>query len=188
MRILGRLRERARQPMEKILLRNDEWVAIDGRLCLVTAFTPMATVENGSVVAMSASTPYASVHLNYEQSADDLTGFISHKTDFAMLWAAFKQRAAVPGTRIDVRAPETLNPSGLGENEEVWLVWTRKNYRRSARLFATFLPRLVVMVSLKGAFELATDHDRHIRPELTGKARAMATLPLVTWTPEVMRP
>ena len=83
--------------MEKILLRNDEWVAIDGRLCLVTAFTPMATVENGSVVAMSASTPYASVHLNYEQSADDLTGFISHKTDFAMLWAAFKQRAAVPG-------------------------------------------------------------------------------------------
>jgi hypothetical protein len=173
--------------MEKTFLKDNDWASIDGQLCLVTAFTPMAKVENGSVVAMSAGTPYASVRLRCERYADDITGFISHKTDFAMLWAAFKQRMAVPGTRVEVHSPEELNPAGLGENEEVWLVWTRKNYRVAARLFGSFLPRLVVMVSRKGAFELTLDRTGRIRPELKGEARAMATLPLVTWTPEVMR-
>ncbi|MDO8680861.1 MAG: hypothetical protein Q7R30_20265 [Acidobacteriota bacterium] len=174
--------------MERTLLNDNQWSSIDGQLCLVTTFTPMATVQDGSVVAMSAGTPYASVHLRCERSADDITGFISHKTDFAMLWAAFKQRTAVPGTRVEVRSLEELDPAGIGEAEEVWLVWTRKNYRGSARLFSMFLPRLVVMVSRKGAFELAMDHTRQIRPELKGEARAMATLPLATWTPEVMKP
>lgn len=173
--------------MEKTFLKDNDWASIDGQLCLVTAFTPMAKVENGSVVAMSAGTPYASVRLRCEQSADDITGFISHKTDFTMLWAAFKQRTAVPGTRVEVHSREELNPAGLGENEEVWLLWTRKNYRSAVRLFASFLPRLIVMVSRKGAFELALDRTGRIRPALKGEARAMATLPLVTWTPKVMR-
>ncbi len=173
--------------MEKTFLKDNDWASIDGQLCLVTAFTPMAKVENGSVVAMSSGTPYASVRLRCERSADDITGFIRHKTDFAMLWAAFKQRTAVPSTRIEVDFPEELNSAGLGENEEVWMVWTRKNYRGAVRLFRSFLPRLVVMVSREGAFELALDRTGRIRPELKGEARAMATLPLVTWTPEVMR-
>jgi len=173
--------------MENTFLKDNDWASIDGQLCLVTAFTPMAKVENGSVVAMKPGTPYASVRLRCEQSADDITGFISHKTDFAMLWAAFKQRTAVPGTRVEVHSSEQLNPAGLGENEEVWLVWTRKNYRTAVRLFGSFLPRLVVMVSPKGAFELLSDRTGQIRPELKGEARAMATLPLVTWTPKVMR-
>ncbi len=173
--------------MEKTLLKDKDWASIDGQLCLVTDFTPMAKVENGSVVAMSADTPYASVRLRCERSAEDITGFISHKTDFAMLWAAFKQRTAVRGTRVEVYPPEELNSASLGDNEEVWLVWTRKNYRGAVRLFGSFLPRLVVMVSRKGAFELTLDRTGRIRPELKGEARAMATLPLVTWTPEVMR-
>jgi hypothetical protein len=173
--------------MEKTLLTDKEWASIDGQLCLATAFTPMAMVENGSVVAMGAGTPYASVQLRCERSADDIRGFISHKTDFAMLWAAFKERAPVPSTRVNAGSSEELNPSGLGENEEVWLVWTRKNYRGPARLFSRVLPRLIVMVSRKGAFELATDRTGRIRPELKGEARAMASLPLVTWTPEVMK-
>lgn len=173
--------------MEKTFLKDNDWAPIDGQLCFVTAFTPMAKVENGSVVAMSAGTPYASVRLRCERSADDITGFISHKTDFAMLWAAFKQITAVPGTHVEVHSPEELNPAGLGEDREVWLVWTRKNYRGAVRLFSRFLPRLVVMVSRKGAFELAVDRTGRVRPELKGEARAMATLPLVTWTPKVMR-
>ena len=173
--------------MEKTFLKDNDWASIDGQLCLVTAFTPMAKVENGSVVAMSAGTPYASVRLRCERLADDITGFISHKTDFAMLWAAFRQRTAIQGTRVDVHSPEEFNPAGLGENEEVWLVWTRKNYRGTARLFGSFLPRLIVMVSRKGAFEIALDRTGRIRPELKGEARAMATLPLVMWTPKVMR-
>lgn len=173
--------------MEKTFLKDNDWASIDGQLCLVTAFTPMAKVENDSVVVINAGTPYASVRLRCEQSADDITGFISHKTDFAMLWTAFNQRTAVPGTRIEVHSPEELNPAGLGEDEEVWLVWTRKNYRAAVRLFGRSLPRLVVMVSRKGAFELALDRTGQIRPELKGEARAMATLPLATWTSKVMR-
>ena len=173
--------------MEKTFLKDNDWASIDGQLCLVTAFTPMAKFENGSVVAMSAGTPYASVRLRCERSADDITGFISHKTDFAMLWAAFRQKTGVSGTRVEVCSPEELNSAGLRDDEEVWLVWTRNNYRGAVRLFGRFLPRLVVMVSRKGAFELALDSTGRIRPELKGEARAMATLPLVTWTPEVMR-
>jgi hypothetical protein len=173
--------------MEKTFLKDNDWASIDGQLCLVTAFTPMAKVENGSVVAMSADTPYSSLRLRCERFEDNITRFISHKTDFAMLWAAFKQRTALPGTHVEVHSPEELNPAGLGEDEEVWLVWTRKNYRAAVRLFGSSLPRLVVMVSRKGAFELALDRTGRIRPELKGEARAMAILPLVTWTPKVMR-
>lgn len=172
--------------MEKTLLRDGEWASIDGRLCLITDFVPLAKVENDQVVAISSTTPYCSVHLKCEDSTDDITGFISHKTDFAMLWAAFNRRTEVPGTRIEVRSPE-FNSVGLGQDEEVWLVWTRKSYRAVAGIFGRFLPRLVVMVSPKGAFELSLDRTGKIRPELQGKARAMATLPLVTWTPEVMK-
>lgn len=173
--------------MEKTLLKDKDWASIDGRLCLVTDFVPLARVESGRVRAMSQTTPYASVRLKCEDSPDDITGFIGHKTDFAMLWAAFNERTVVPGTRVEVRSAEELNPNGLGENEEVWLVWTRKNYVATARLLSWFLPRLVVMVSRKGAFELVLDREGRLRPDLKGEARFKAEAPLVTWTPKIMR-
>jgi hypothetical protein len=76
--------------MERTLLTDDDWATIDGRLCLVTTFVPMAKVQGDSVIAMSATMPYGSVHIKCEELLDDITGFITHKTDFAMLWAAFK--------------------------------------------------------------------------------------------------
>ena len=173
--------------MEKTLLKDEDWASIEGRLCLVTDFVPLAKVENGQVLPVSSATPYASVRLKCEDSTDDITGFIGHKTDFAMLWAAFNKRTEVPGTRVEVRCPEELNPDGLGENEEVWLVWTRKNYAAAARLFRRFLPRLVVMVSRKGALELLLDREERLRPNLKGEARFKAEAPLVTWTPAIMR-
>ena len=170
--------------MGKTLLKDSDWATVDGQLCLVTAFTPMATVEDGQVVAVGTGRPYAAVSLRCGDFPDDITGFISHKIDFAMLWAAFYLRSAVPGTRVDFRASDRQTTSPLHEDEEVWLVWTRRNYRgMAARVFSRFLPRLIVMVCRKDAFELATSNAR---PELTGQARAMAALPLITWTPDVM--
>jgi hypothetical protein len=84
-------------------------------------------------------------------------------------------------------SPGDLRLDGHGENEEVWLTWTRKNYTGAARLFNRFLPRLVVMVSRKGALELLRDREGRLRPDLKGEARAMASVPLITWTPEVMK-
>jgi hypothetical protein len=168
------------------LKKDKDWASIEGRLCLVTDFFPRGRVENGRVIAMSQTMPYASVRLKCENLPDDITGFIGHKTDFAMLWAAFNERTQVPGTRVEVRSTKELNPNGLGKNEEVWLVWTRKNYVAVASLFGCFLPRLIVMVCRKGAFELALDRERRLRPDLQGEARLMAIAPLVTWTPKIM--
>ena len=111
------------------LLTDNQWAAIEGRLCLVTNFDPWAKPENGRIRAFFGwATPYACVQLKCENSTQDITGFISHKTEFAMLWAAFNKRTEVPGTWLEAWSPEEYNPDGLGENEEVWLLWTRKNY------------------------------------------------------------
>ena len=170
------------------LLTDNQWAAIEGRLCLVTNFDPWATLEKGRIRAFFGwATPYACVQLKCENSTQDITGFISHKTEFAMLWAAFNKRTELPGTWLDAWSPGEYNPDGLGENEEVWLIWTRKNYLAAARLFSRFLPRLIVMVSRKGAFELVMDREERLRPRLKGMARFKAKAPLVTWTPRVMR-
>ena len=155
---------------------------MDGRLCLVVDFVPLAKMQGATVVAIAPELPYASVSLKCEKSTDEITGFITHKTDFAMLWAAFNTRAEVPATRLDAR-PSGLE-SDIAGGEEVWLVWTRKRYQTVARLLGPFLPRLTVMLSPSGAFRLAVDDE--YRPELQGMKRAIATMPILTWTPEVM--
>ncbi len=169
--------------MRPTLLSDRDWASIDGRVCLVTDFVPMATIEAGRVVRLPG-TPYASVHLKCEKEPEELTAFVSHKTDFAVLWAAFRQRARVPGTSLEVDSA-VLNPEGLGENEEVGLVWTKRNYSSMMRLFSPFLPRLVVYVAPQGAFQL--EMNAQLRPDLTGEARWKAVAPLATWKPLAMR-
>lgn len=175
--------------MKRTLLRDRDWASIDGRLCLVRGFAEWAKMENDEVVAMNPTTPYGSVDLTCEDSTEEITGFITHKTDFAMLWAAFHRRTRVAGTRLEFGSlSNEINPDGLGENEEVLLVWTQTQYRALARLFGKgWWPRLIVMVCPKGAFGLILDRTGQIRPDITGLARARASLPLVTWRPEVMK-
>lgn len=170
-----------------VLLRDRDWASIEGQLCLVTEFVPMAGMKNGQVIALGAGLPYASVTLNTEDGRE-LKGFITHKTDFAMLWAAFNQRTEVTGVHVDIQSDVgsqvDLCLDRLGENEEVWLVWTRKNYRTGVSFLKSILPKLIVMVSRKGALELV--RNPQLKPELTGRARFLATRPLITWTPEIM--
>jgi len=64
---------------------------------------------------------------------------------------------------------------GLTENEEVWLRWTQTNYVGIVRLFGKFFPRLVVMVTLSGFFEIFCKKKDEHPPAL------------VSWTPNVMR-
>lgn len=169
------------------LLKNRDWAAIDGQMCLVTEFVPMAKMSNGEITAIDSQLPYASVTLRTEDGRE-VKGFVTHKTDFAMLWAAFNERTRVPGTRVDVasdvESPDDLGLDRLGENEEVWLVWTQKHYRTGAGLLRPFLPKLIVMVSRKGSMELLRNNE--MRPDLQGMPRHLATRPLITWTPEVM--
>lgn len=172
----------SRRGPEQTFLKNSDWETINGRLCLVLEFAPLAKVESGNIVTLTSGTPYASVRLKCEKSTDDITAFITHKKDFEMLWAAFNTRREVPATRLELRPAGMAPTSSLGQ--EVWLVWTNQRYKGPARLIGALLPHLIVMVAPKGGFELAVDNAR--RPELHGMARALETLPLLTWTPDVM--
>jgi len=192
--------EKAKRPMtgtqDITFLKDDDWSAIDGEICRVLEFTPMsAAVRNGQVEASDHSTPYASVVFECRKIRGKATGFITHKVDFAMLWAAFNERTQVKGARVEVQydanggGPAFVENSklakhGVAPNEEVWLVWTKKRYKSWAGMMDKFLPRLLVMVCPKGAYELANYPE--VMPELGGEARFLAERPLVTWTPEAM--
>jgi len=115
---------------------------------------------------------------------------LARKIDFAMLWSAFNERTQVKGAQVETAYEPNGNPvfvakHGVATNEEVWLVWTQKNYISKIGLMNKFLPRLIVKVSPKGAYELV--NNRNARPELKGEARFLAERPLVTWTPIAMR-
>ena len=169
---------------ERSFLTDRDWSAIDGELCLVTEFVPIATFENGQVRAINTTTPYAAVKLR-RSSGRECHGFIAHKVDFLMLWAAFKARMQIDGVHLAHREGTEVALDGLQDNEEVWLTWTAKNYRPSAWLMKRVLPRLVVTVAPKGGFELLANPDS--RPDLKGEARFINAMPSLTWTPEVMK-
>jgi len=173
------------------LLKDRDWSVIDGEICRVLEFTPIgAVVEDGQVKGAIKSLPYASVVIECPKIQGKATGYISHKIDFAMLWAAFNERTQVKGAEAEIAHEQNGTPvfvaeHGVASNEEVWLIWTQKNYISKIGLVNKFLPRLIVMISPKGAYELLI--DRNARPELTGMARFLAERPLVTWTPIAMK-
>lgn len=166
---------------QTILLKDDDWSAVDGELCRVLEFTPLVETEReGHVKASISKTPYASVVIECEKTRGNVKGFITHKVDFSMLWAAFNKPLQIRGVRMEI----SCDPEQGESAREVWFIWTKKRYKRLAGLFKAILPRLIVMVCPKGAYDLATNPN--IRPELTGEKRFLAQRPFVTWTPEVM--
>jgi len=150
------------------LLKNSDWRVIDGEVCRVIDFIPMASIKDGKVLAINRTTPYAAVDLECRKfSGQKVTGFICHKLDFIHLWKAFKER----GVKID---------------EEVIIGWNTKHYQNRLYKFLSFMmPKLWVMICPKGAFELMTDSNW--KPELSGEARWNATKPIAEWKPEVMK-
>lgn len=150
---------------EMSFLKDTDWSAVDGEPCRVLAFTPMASVQNNTVVAFDRSLPYAAVTLECKIALGPVKGFITHKDDFFHLWAALKERT-------------------LHDTEEVLIIWSKKHLKAYARLLSTFMPKLWVMVCQKGAFEIMTDPTW--KPELTGQARWNAMKPLMEWKPAVM--
>lgn len=150
---------------EDIMRKDSEWsIMDDDEPRRVIAFSPIASVQNGKVVAPDKTVPYASITLQYKQNK--IEGFVTNRMDFAHLWAAFKER-------------------GVYDNEEVIVFWTVKNYKyKFLKFLSALLPKMWVMICPKDAFELMIDKD--YKPELSGEARAKATLPIIDWKPEVM--
>jgi|SRR5215510_2035736 len=123
------------------LVKNSQWSAIDGELCLITNFHPMlgSKVENGVVFSVDKTIPYASVSLTCRRATETITGFITHKLDFQNLWAVFQER-------------------GLGDGEEALMYWTQTHYTNLvARFFSATMPKVIVMVCKKGTYESVPD-------------------------------
>ncbi len=64
------------------MLKDSEWSLINGEPCKVINFTPLSSVENGKVVALNKTEPYASVTLECKKLPQQTKGFICHKLDF----------------------------------------------------------------------------------------------------------
>jgi hypothetical protein len=155
--------------MSKVLLRDEDWMIIEGRLCQVSRFTPFARVEAGKVVSAGRKTPYAVIALECVEGQTDLppdsTGMIGHKVDFQHLWSAFVER-------------------GIGEDEAVVIVWGKKYLRGLTKIFSVFMPRLIVMVFTTRGLGLLTDSTRE--PDLKGYERFLAEKPVAEWRPKML--
>lgn len=151
--------------MQQELRKDNEWSVIDGVRCRVIDFNPSALIKDGKVLATDKTIPYASITLECKKFPNNVTGYITHKMDFKHLWAAFRERT-------------------IKQDEEVIIFWSKKHYKRFAKIFSAFMPRLWVMICPKGAFELET--DQNYKPELRGEARWNAVKPIIEWKPEVM--
>ena len=152
--------------MESGLLRDEDWRPLDGEVCRVTAFTPIAgRVEGTKVKSDTRSLPYASIEIESPALTEPTTGFITHKLDFQHLWQAFNVR-------------------GVADDEEVIVFWLKSHLKHVFRWFSRSMPGLVVWVCPKHAYELMSDPS--FRPELGGLERHQATNPIVAWEPDVL--
>lgn len=163
--------EKQQRESKIILIKDSEWSVIDGEACRVTSFDILGSLVDidGKIHAVDKTTPYASVTMECEKLGNNVTGYITHKEDFKHLWAAFKDRK-------------------VKDDEEVIIYWTKEHYKVRSwvgkKLYSAFMPKLWVMVCLKGAYELMVDPS--YKPELSGKARWDAMKPIIQWKPEVM--
>ena len=148
------------------LLKDKDWSIIDGEPCRVMHFTPFASIKNEKIYYVNSTTPYCSVTIECKKLPFIATGFITHKVDFTNLWKAFKER-------------------GLNDKEEVIIIWTAKHYKtRLLKLMLATMPKLVVMICHKQAFEALTDPES--LPDLRGLAWAQAIILIDKYKPDVI--
>jgi hypothetical protein len=152
--------------VETGLLRDSDWAPLDGEVCRVIEFTPLAgRMEGGKVKSFTRRFPYASIEIESPALAEPTTGFIKHKIDFQHLWEAFNVR-------------------GVGDDEEVIVSWNKSYVKERVGKLVSTMPGLVVWVCPRNAYEVMT--DANFRPELDGMARHKAAAPIVEWRPEIM--
>jgi hypothetical protein len=150
--------------LEDGLLRDEDWRRLDGEICRVIEFRPMAgRVEGTQVKSSSRSMPYAAIQIESSALAEPTTGFITHKVDFQNLWDVFNVR-------------------GITDDEEVLVIWNKSNLRRGTRWLARSMPGLVIWICRKPAYELINDPT--FCPELTGLERHRAYSPIQEYKPD----
>lgn len=168
--------------MSEIILRKDkEWSLIDGELCLITDFTPLSgsTVKNGIAISPDTSKPYASVSIECKKVSKKITGFITHKLDFANIWAAFTERE------------REINE----KKEEVLIYWTTKRYKYNllkviskfllAIIGATPFPKVIVMICPKGTYKSCNDFK--LLPDKETRVFVYGLMPIKYQIPDIIK-
>jgi len=165
---------------ELILRKDKEWSLLDGELCLVSEFTPLmgSVVKDGVVSSPETTVPYASLNLECTKTPAKITGFITHKIDFANLWSVFKERQ--------------INK----EKEEALIYWTAKHYKyKILQLISDYcltilgaapFPKVIVMVCPKGTYKSCTGGF----PLIGGKEIRVFIYGLMSrdhWIPDVIK-
>jgi hypothetical protein len=136
---------------------------LDGEICRVIEFTPLAAVEGTEVKSLGRGVPYAAIEIESPVLAEPTTGYVTHKLDFHHLWQAFNVR-------------------GVADDEEVIVFWRKSALKGIARWLSRNMPGLIVWVCRKGAYEVATGSG----PELSGEGWFEAISPIVKWEPDVL--
>ena len=110
-------------------LTDKQWSIIDGEYCRLTEFIPLVGyVENGEVKSTDSRTPYGTITIECKKNPQKITGCITHKLEFLNLWRALKERELKP-------------------NEEVIIVWSKKNYKSIlAKLTSIAQPKLRIVI------------------------------------------
>jgi len=147
------------------LLTNEQWSVIDGEVCRATNFS-------NAIPDIGRFTAYGSVTIECKKLPDKMTGIITHKEDFLNLSKAFNN--------------PLVNEESATQPAEIIFTWTRKRYKNFLiSAFSPFMPRLIVLVCPKEAYEFITNPN--YKPEIQGEARALKQIPIVEYKPKVMQ-
>ena len=77
---------------ELTILKNKDWDIIKDQWLRVIEFVPWGKIENDKIMAISLSTPYASLTVECKKFPQNVHIFITDKIDFKNLWEAIKQK------------------------------------------------------------------------------------------------
>jgi hypothetical protein len=151
------------------LLKDKDWSVIDSEACRVNRFTPLAKILNGKLSSPPMSMPYCSLEIECKKFPCKVTAFVTHKIDFTNLWKVFKER-------------------GVKEDEEVIIFWTTKHYKvKVFKILLTTMPKLIVWICRKNAFEVLNDRTHQVYKELSDEEWSDFIRPIEDYRPDIMQ-
>ena len=155
--------------MSMVLNRDDDWSIVDGRVCRVIRFNPLAKIERRKIVCMNRTAPYAFIELECAERSvclpPNTAGSVVHKLDFIHLWNAFVDR-------------------GIDDDETLAVVWSKNYSKTHAKIFSAFMPRLTVLIFKNYGYNLLLDPS--FEPSFRGEERFRAERPVAQWTPKAL--
>ena len=117
------------------------WDAVRNAFCRVKSFTSVAKVESGKVKDAIPGLHYGSLNIELPRTKElpsEAVMPVTHKLDFRNLWEVFKER-------------------GLGQDEEVLVVYSPAGQSKLGRILSGGLPKLIIRIYPRGSLEKIND-------------------------------